>query len=81
MRGRPLPRGGSLPPSPRAAEAVEEQAPGAARRWAVYGGGGARRGGAGARRRGVWKRDGGDVGRGLSARRALDEEEAGVSPP
>jgi hypothetical protein len=30
------------------------------------------------RREGFWRRDGGDVGRGLSARRALEEEEAGL---
>jgi hypothetical protein len=67
------------PPSPRAVEAAEEQAPGAGaevpRRWAVYGRGNARhrgpdmrRGGAGACCGGVWRRDGGDVSRGLSAR-------------
>jgi hypothetical protein len=34
-----------------------------------------------ARRGGVWERDGGDVSRGLSARRALEEEEAGLLHP
>jgi hypothetical protein len=44
---------------------------GSARRWAVYGRGGVRRGG-------VWRHDSGGDDSGLSARRALEEEEAGL---
>jgi hypothetical protein len=51
---------------------------GSACRQAVHGRGGTRREGAGVRRGGVWECDGGDVGRGHSARRALEEEEAGL---
>jgi hypothetical protein len=48
---------------------------------AVYGRGSTHRRGAGARHGGVWRRDGGGVGRGLSARRALEEEETGLFHP
>jgi hypothetical protein len=51
---------------------------GSARHQVVYRRGGARRGGAGARRGGVWERGSGDAGRHHSARRALEEDEAGL---
>jgi hypothetical protein len=89
MGGGPPLRGGSLRPltesrgGGRGASAWGGR--GSARRRAVYGRGGARRGGAGARRGGVgvsrggvWEHDGGDIGRGLSVRRALEEEEVGL---
>jgi hypothetical protein len=50
-----------------------------ARRWAVYGRGDARRGGAGAHRGGVWRRDGGGDGRGLSAREPSRKRKRGFS--
>jgi hypothetical protein len=52
-----------------------------ARRRVVYERGGANRGVADTRRGGVWRRDGGGVGHGLSARQALEKEEAGLLHP
>jgi hypothetical protein len=75
----------SAPPSPRAAEAAEETAPGAG-----AGASTARqptreatcvRGGAGARRGDDWGCGGGHVGRGHNARRAPEEEEEGLFHP
>jgi hypothetical protein len=58
------------PPSPRATEAAEEQAPGARGR------GGTRRRGAVVRRGSVWESRSGDDGRLSSICRTLEEEEA-----
>jgi hypothetical protein len=83
--GRPLLRGGSLHPPTESrgggGGASAGGRRGSAHRRAIYGRGGACRRGAGARRGGVWDCDDGDVGRGLNARRALEEEEAGLFHP
>jgi hypothetical protein len=80
----PLERWEASPPSPRAAEAAEETAPGAGAgapaaghptREATH------RGGAGARRGNGWGRGGGYAGGGCSASQAPEEEEMRVFHP
>jgi hypothetical protein len=76
--GRPLLRGGSLRPLTESCGGgggtSARGGRGSACHRAVYGRGGTRRGG-------IWRRDGGGVGRGLSARRALGKEEIGLLHP